>query len=54
VLARAGAGRNRGAPNGSAREMDIHLHGGIAAGIEDLARLNIDNGAHGFSFRVQV
>ena len=46
VLAGRGARRDRGAADGPAVEFDLDLHGGVAAGVEDLAADDVDDFAH--------
>ena len=46
VLAGAGAGRDGRASRGAVFQYHIHFNGGIAARVENLAGLNVANGAH--------
>ena len=54
VRARRGAGGNGSAAEGPAFQRDVDLHRGIAAGIQDLAGTNVDDGGHGRSCQVRV
>ena len=42
------AGRDRSATHAPVLQGDVHLDRGIAAAVEDLACMNIDNRSHGF------
>ena len=46
-LARGGTGGNDGASHGAVCQSHLHLDGGIAAGVEDLAGVNELNDCHG-------
>ena len=46
VLARGGAAGHGRAPADAVGEDDLGLDGGVAAGIEDLARVDVGNGDH--------
>jgi hypothetical protein len=47
VLARRCARRHGRAAQVAARHGDLHLHGGVAAGVEDLAGGDVDDLGHG-------
>ena len=46
-LAGGGAGGDYGAADGAVGQGDLHLDGGVAARIQDLATVDIDDLAHG-------
>ena len=46
MLAGAGARGDGGASDGAAFEGDVDFDGGVAAGVEDLARLDVSDGRH--------
>ena len=54
VGAGGGAGRHRGAPEDAGFQHDVHLDGGIAAGIEDFTGDDIGDFGHGKRLRRRV
>ena len=50
ALAGRGAGGDRGAAQGAALEHDLHLDGGVAAAVQDLAGEDGIDGRHGVHF----
>ena len=53
-LAGAGAGRHDGPPGGAGLELDLDLDRRVAAGVEDLAALDVVDAAHVAGPRVRV
>ena len=43
----AGAARDRGPAPGPAQQLDLHLDGGVAPGVQDLSGVDVDDAAHG-------
>ena len=47
MLAGGGTGRDGGATHDAGGEDDVHLDGGVAAGVEDFAGLDVSDLSHG-------